>query len=270
MGRGDRSTDGDRRYGPPVAQRDEIVGFCDRLLEIDSFGDWGPNGLQVPGRTEVERVSTAVSAHLASIESAVAAQSDLLLVHHGLFWDFHPRALTESMAARLKVALDAELSIAAYHLPLDAHAEIGNNAMLCRELGFEPEAGPIGEAKGSSIGFIGRREEGIGIAELTAALTAAMGQEPLVFPSGPDPIHSIGVVTGAGASDIGQAIDLGLDAFITGEPAEHVMADASEGGIHFVAAGHYATERAGIRRLGELVSAEFGVEAEFIEVPNPI
>lgn len=253
-----------------MAARDEIVGFCDRLLKIETFGDWGPNGLQVPGRKEVGRVSTAVSAHLASIEAAIAAGSDLLLVHHGLFWDFHPRALTESMAARLKAALDAGLSIAGYHLPLDAHPEIGNNALLCLELGFQPQAGLIGEAKGRSIGAVGNREDGVRIGELAEVLTGAMGQEPLVFDSGPELVRSIGVVTGAGASDIGQAIELGLDAFITGEPAEHVMADASEGGIHFIAAGHYASERAGIRRLGELVSAEFGVGTDFIEVPNPI
>jgi dinuclear metal center YbgI/SA1388 family protein len=269
-GYGDPSGPADRRYGPVVARRDEIIAFCDRLLEVESFGDWGPNGLQVPGREEVGRVSTAVSAHLASIEAAVADGSDLLLVHHGLFWDFHPRALTEAMAARLKTALDAGLSIAGYHLPLDAHPEIGNNALLISQLGFEPESGLLGEAKGSVIGMVGRHEEGIGIDELISGLTGELGQEPLVFANGPEVVRSIGVVTGAGASDVGKAIELGLDAFITGEPAEHVMADSAEGGLHFIAAGHYATERAGIRRLGELVSAEFGVETDFIEIPNPV
>jgi dinuclear metal center YbgI/SA1388 family protein len=253
-----------------VARRDEIVSFCDRLLDVESFGDWGPNGLQVPGSSEVKRVSTAVSAHLASIEAAVTAGSDLLLVHHGLFWEFHPRALSVQMATRLKTALDADLSIAGYHLPLDAHPEIGNNALLSRQLGFEPEPGLIGDAKGSAIGVVGRREDGIAITELAGSLADAMGQEPLLMGNGPERIRSIGVVTGSGASEIGRAVELGLDAFITGEPAEHVMADSAEGGIHFIAAGHYATERAGIRRLGELVSAEFGVETDFIEVPNPV
>ena len=254
-----------------MPDRDEIIAFCDRLLDSQSFDDWGPNGLQVPGSREVGKVATAVSAHLESIEAAVRTGADLLICHHGLFWDFHPRALTEAMAARLKVALDAGLSIAGYHLPLDANREIGNNALICRELGAEPESAALGEARGSFVGMVGRLPEAITIEELAEGVRGATGgRDPLVFDTGPERIETVGVVTGAGASSIHEAIGLDLDAFITGEPAEHVMADAREGGIHFFAAGHYATEVPGIERLGELLVEEFGVETEFIDIPNPV
>lgn len=253
-----------------MADRDEIISFCDDLLDAASFSDYGPNGLQVPGRTPVTTVATAVSAHLESIEASVGAGADLLLTHHGLFWDFHPRSLSAAMAARLKLALSNDLSIAGYHLPLDAHPEIGNNVLLCRELGFEPEAGAIGTVKGRCIGAIGRRAGGIGADELAARVESQLGREPLVFAEGPGVVSSIGIISGSAASDIHTAIELGLDAFLTGEPAEHVMADAREGKINFIAAGHYATETCGIRRLGETVAERFGLKHIFINVPNPI
>jgi len=253
-----------------VASRNDVIAFCDDLLQIDAFSDYGPNGLQVPGTGEVDLVATAVSAHLASITAATEIGADLLIAHHGLFWDFHPRALSEAMAARLKVALDAGLSVAGYHLPLDAHPDIGNNVLLAGQLGFRAEPGPIGEAKGRHIGAIGRSAGGITAADLFSLVERELNREPLIFAEGPERVHSIGVVTGSGASEIHAAIDLGLDALITGEPSEHVMADAREGGIHFIAAGHYATEIAGVRTLGELVAAEFGIEHRFIDIPNPI
>lgn len=261
---------GSRLYGERVAKRNDVIAFCDELLEIGAFADYGPNGLQVPGSDEVDLVVTAVSAHLASITAAADLGADLLIAHHGLFWDFHPRALSEAMAARLRVALGSSLSVAGYHLPLDAHPEIGNNALLARSLGFIPEAGPIGAAKGRHIGMIGRAGEGIPAAELFSRVERELDREPLVFAEGPDPVRSIGVVTGSGSSEIHAAIELGLDALITGEPSEHVMADAREGGIHFVAAGHYATEVAGVRALGDRVASEFGIEHRFVDMPNPI
>ncbi len=253
-----------------MADRDEIVSFCDELLDAASFSDYGPNGLQVPGRTEVSKVATAVSAHLESIEASVEVGADLLLTHHGLFWDFHPRSLSPAMARRLKLALSKDLSIAGYHLPLDAHPGIGNNVLLCREFGFEPEAEAIGMVKGRAIGAVGRSAGGIRTGELVARIESQLNREPLVFAEGPELIHSIGIVSGSGASDIHTAIELGLDAFLTGEPSEHVMADAREGSISFIAAGHYATETCGIRRLGETVAERFSIEHTFLDVPNPI
>jgi dinuclear metal center YbgI/SA1388 family protein len=253
-----------------VAGRDEIIEFCDERLDAGSFADYGPNGLQVPGASEVGKVVTGVSAHRELIERAVAAEAGILVVHHGLFWDFHPRALTEAMAERLRIALGAGLSVAAYHLPLDAHPEIGNNALIREQLGLEPSPEPFGIAKDRAIGVVGRSSEGVQARALVERVRELTGREPLVFASGPDTVRSVGIVSGAGASFVHDAIGLGLDALITGEPAEHVMADAAEGGLHFIAAGHYATETFGVRRLGEEIAARFGVEHQFVAVPNPI
>jgi dinuclear metal center YbgI/SA1388 family protein len=253
-----------------VASRDEIIGFCDDLLDVAGFTDYGPNGLQVPGALEVSKVATGVSAHRELIERGVEAGAQMLLVHHGLFWDFLPRALSEAMAARLRAALGAGLSIAAYHLPLDAHPEIGNNALIVRGLGFEPSAEGFATAKDRPIGVVGRSDTGLEAGALVERVRRLTDRNPLVFAAGPGRVRSIGVVSGAGASFVHEAIGLGLDALLTGEPAEHVMADAQEGGIHFIAAGHWATETFGIRRLGELVAERFGVEHEFIAVPNPV
>jgi dinuclear metal center YbgI/SA1388 family protein len=253
-----------------MASRDEIIAFCDELLEIERFDDYGPNGLQVPGATEVSKLASGVSANLALIEAAIEAGAQLALAHHGLFWDADPRALSEQMAERLRALLGARMSLAAYHLPLDAHREIGNNALLCEALGFEQDAADFAEVNGLPIGVIGRSEAGVEALELARRVGELVNRDPLVFDAGPDRVHSIGIVSGGGSSEIRGAIDRGLDAFLTGEPREPVMAEAREGGIHYLAAGHYATETFGVRRLGELVAERFRVEHEFIDVPNPI
>jgi dinuclear metal center YbgI/SA1388 family protein len=253
-----------------MADRDEIIAWCDELLDTASFGDYGPNGLQVPGGREVTKIVTGVSAHLELIERANGAGAQMLIAHHGLFWRFLPLGLSEPMAARLRAALGADLSIAAYHLPLDAHPGVGNNALIRDGLGFQPSPEPFGEAEGRSIGCVGRLADGIPADELTERVRKLTDREPLVFAGGPDLVRSIGIVSGAAASMVHGAVALGLDAFLTGEPAEHVMADALEGGLHFIAAGHWATETFGVRRLGELVAEQFGIEHEFIAVPNPV
>jgi dinuclear metal center YbgI/SA1388 family protein len=253
-----------------MASRDEIIGYCDRLLEVAAFEDYCPNGLQVPGGSEVSKVATAVSANLETIERAISAGAELVLCHHGLFWDSQERALTVPMAARLRALLGAEVSLAGYHLPLDAHPEIGNNALLREGLGLRPDPRPFGRARGAPIGAIGTDQPGIEIGELARRLRELVGREPLVFDSGPSSVHAVGIVSGGGAFAIAEAGSLGLDALITGEPSEPAMAEAREHGIHFVAGGHYATETLGIRRLGELLAERFGVEHEFVDVPNPV
>ena len=252
-----------------MAGRDEIIDFFDGLLEIERFDDYGPNGLQVPGRREVKRIASGVTANLEFL-TAAAERADLAIVHHGLFVGDGPRALTEQMAARLRAVLGPELSLAGYHLPLDAHPEVGNNALLRGLLGLEPEEGEFGFAKGSPIGTIGRSADGVPAAELIDRVRKVTGREPLVFDAGPDLVRSAGIVTGGGAGNLAEAAALGLDAFITGEPAEHVMGDAREAQVHFIAAGHYATETFGVRRLGDLAAERFGVEHEFIDIPNPV
>ena len=253
-----------------MASRDQIIAFCDETLDAGAFTDYGPNGLQVPGAAEVGMVATCVSAHLESIERAIALGAELLIAHHGLFWDFHSRALSVPMAARLRAALGANLSVAGYHLPLDAHREIGNNALICETLGLTAGPEPFGQARGSAIGVVGRADPPIGAQELLERIRSQISPDPLVFETGPAEVHAVGIVSGSGSSSIAEAVSMGLDAVITGEPSEHAMADAREGRIHFIAAGHYATETFGVRRLGELVAERFGVRHEFIDVPNPI
>jgi dinuclear metal center YbgI/SA1388 family protein len=253
-----------------VAARDAIIAFCDQLLEIDSFDDYGPNGLQVPGAAEVTRVASGVSANLEFLEAAVASGAQLALVHHGLLWGSEVTPLSGPMAARLRALLCADASLAAYHLPLDAHGEIGNNVLLRQRLGLEPDSRPFGEAKGAAIGAIGVAPDPISVSELARRLGEAAGQEPLVFDSGPEEITSVGIVTGGGGFAIHEAGRLGLDALVTGEPSEPVMGESREYGVHFLAGGHYATETLGIRALGELVAERLGLEHEFIDVPNPV
>ena len=252
-----------------MAERDRIIAYLDELLEVAGFPDYGPNGLQVPGAEEVSVVVTGVSAQRELFERAAATGAELVLCHHGLFWDFLPRAIGPAMKQRLRLVFDSDISVAGYHLPLDAHPEVGNNALICAALGLE-RAEPFAEHKGRTIGFVGRSEEGIGFAELRERCAAAFEQDPFVFDCGPEVVHSVGVISGGAPGDFGAAIALGLDAFITGETAEHVMADARENGVHFIAAGHYATETLGIRRLGETVAERFGVAHRFVDVPNPI
>jgi dinuclear metal center YbgI/SA1388 family protein len=241
----------------------------DDLLEIGQFSDYGPNGLLVPGAEEISTVVAGVSAQRELFERAAEAGANLVIAHHGLFWDFHPRTVSLAMKERLRILFDADISLAGYHLPLDAHPEVGNNALICAALGLE-RAEPFGEHRGRSVGFVGRSPEGIRFTELRARCMRAFGQEPFVWDAGLETVHSVGIVSGGAASSFGEAIALGLDAFLTGEPAEHVMADARENAIHFIAAGHYATETFGVRRLGELVAERFGVEHRFVDAPNPI
>jgi dinuclear metal center YbgI/SA1388 family protein len=252
-----------------VAERDQIIAFLDELLGPGEFDDYCPNGLQFPGAVEVERLATAVSANLAAITQAAEAGAQMLLCHHGLFWDGAPREVTGAAKSRLAPLFAHDMSLAAYHLPLDAHAEHGNNVLLCELSGFEPSE-PFAEHRGQLVGRVGRSAGGVPLPELRARLAEGLDREPLIQGAGPERVHSIGVVTGGAPEHLRDAIALGLDAYVTGEPAEWAMAEAAEAGVHFVAAGHYATETAGVRRLGELAADRFGIDHVFVDVPNPV
>ena len=253
-----------------MADRDAILAHLDELLDASSFADYGPNGLQVPGAREISTVATGVSAGLELFERAAGEGAELVLVHHGLFWGGGPEALSPTMAARLKALLTRDMNLAAYHLPLDAHAWLGNNALLADALGVT-DRGPLGEAKGRAVGLHGRfDDDGVAADELVARVREATGQDPLVFADGPDTVRTIGIVTGGAARLVSDAIALGLDAFVTGEPTESVMTEVREAEIHFIAAGHYATETFGVKALGEELAERFGVRHVFIDVPNPV
>ena len=246
-----------------------LIARLDDLLRPDAFADYGPNGLQVPGASEADTVATGVSASVALFERAAAEGAQLVLVHHGLFWG-EPMAIDAGLHRRLKPLFAHDLALAAYHLPLDGHLEVGNNALIARGLGCEGIE-PFAEHKGATIGVAARfAGEGIAADELVRRVAALTGREPLHLAFGPERVRSLGIVSGGGSSYLGDAIDAGLDAFVTGEPVERVMAQAREAGVHFLAAGHYATETFGVRRLGELLAEEFGVRHVFLDDPNPI
>ena len=259
-----------------MAERDAIIEFLDDLLDSRAFEDYGPNGLQVPGAAEVAKVVTAVSAHQELFERAAGAGAQMVICHHGIFWGSGSAGwagpVSGRMKRRLKTLFDADLSLAAYHLPLDAHGEFGNNALICRALGFDP-AEPFAATRGRPIGWIGRAagNDGVPIADLLERARATFDRDDVLhFPGGPERIRRLGVVSGGGDGFFGEAIDAGVDAFVSGEPSEPAMADAREAGVHFLAAGHWASETFGVRRLGELVAERFGVDHEFIAVANPV
>jgi dinuclear metal center YbgI/SA1388 family protein len=252
-----------------VAGRDEIIAFLDELLEAHDFEDYGPNGLQVVGAPEVSVVATGVSAHLELFRLAAAEGAQMVLCHHGMLWHKQPIVVDAQRRERLEALFAADMSLVAYHLPLDAHPDVGNNALICEALGLQLDA-PFGEHGGRSIGFVGRPPEPLPRAELIERCRLAFRRDPLAFEYGPDPVRSVGVISGGGASSVAEAAGLGLDAFVTGEPSEPTMADARERGITFVAGGHWATETFGVRRLGELLAERFGVEHRFLPIPNPV
>jgi len=252
-----------------VAQRDEIVAFADGLLQADAYPDALPVGVQVAGAERVTRIATGVSASLELFRRAADAGAQMLIVHHGLFWKSDPRRIGPRERDRLKALFDADLSLVAYHLALGAHPDVGNNALLCRLLGLDDleEFGRVGDR---TIGFIGRAEPPITLDELVSRVRKEVLPKPLVFADGPDTVARVAIISGAAAGELEAAADAGADCFITGEPREPAMAAAREAGIHFVAAGHYATEVFGVRVLGDLIAGRFGVEHVFIDLPNPI
>ena len=254
-----------------MANLEEIVNFCDELLDAQSFEDYCPNGLQVPGGEEVRTIVSGVSASLELFERAAELDADLILAHHGLIWGRTPTVIDRAAKRRLELLFSRDCSLLAYHLPLDGHAEIGNNALIAAAIGCERQQ-PFGQLGSKTIGVGGFfAGDGITIDQLAARTSAACGdREPLVFDGGPEQIKSVAIVSGAGSSYLDDAIKAGFDAFITGEPAERVMNESREGAVHFIAAGHYATETLGVRRLGELIAERFGVSHQFIDVPNPI
>jgi len=248
--------------------RDELTAHLNHYLHADDFKDIGPNGLQVEGRPEVERIITAVSASRELFERAALQQADAVLVHHGLIWNFERPLYRGSYKQRVKILLEQDVNLYAYHLPLDAHGEVGNNIQIAGLLNLT-ETEPFGDYNGQKVGIKGK------LADLPSATIFEMIKEKinpaaLIFPYGPDRISSVGIISGGAQKDVKQAVLEGLDLYITGEVSEHIMHYVREEGIHFVAAGHYATERFGVLALGDWIRREFNLSVEFIDIPNPV
>lgn len=247
----------------------ELVRYCDGLLQSDRFRDYCPNGLQVEGRDRVARILTGVTACQALLDEALAWQADLVLVHHGYFWKGEPAAVTGIKRRRLKTLLENDLNLLAYHLPLDAHPELGNNARLAKLLGIEVQGG-LEPENPLSIGNIGVLSQSQSLARLSATIEKVLGRAPQTISAGERPIRRVAFCTGAADRMIEQAHALGADAFISGEISEPVVHFAREAGIHYIGAGHHATERYGVQALGEHLARRFGLEHRFVDIDNPV
>ncbi len=255
----------------PGTPTGELISHLDGLLDPARFDDPGqPNGLQVPGPALVATVVSGVSAHVELFERAAAHRADLVLVHHGLFWRGDPPGITPLLHRRLRVLFAHDMALAAYHLPLDAHPEVGNNALLAAGLGCTRRV-PFGSYRGVAIGIAGTLpDDGLSPERLVARVEALCGRAPLTLLHGPPRVRRIGIVSGAGTDFVGDAVAAGLDALLTGEPAERALGLARDHGIHVLAAGHHATETFGVRRLGDLLAERHGVAHVFEDVPNPV
>lgn len=250
------------------ALRDEIIHFLDDYLQIATFRDYCPNGMQVIGRPGVERVALAVSANLECFRLAAEKQADMLITHHGLFWENTPQTVGAMMKGRLKMLFEHDITLLGYHLPLDAHPTVGNNALWLKELDFELEGINLGLARGKLIGAVGVAPRRQILRDLVERVTRVAGATPRVYKYGPQTVRRLGVVTGGGYHNLLDAIALGCDTFITGETGEPTEGIAREEGVNFIGVGHYNSEKLGVQALGSLVQKQFGVATFFCDVPN--
>ena len=249
-----------------MTPRTEIESYLGTLLEVGKFRDYGPNGLQVEGKPEVHRLISGVTASRAFIEAAIEQKADALLVHHGLFWKGHDGRVTGWLKARLELLLAHGINLFAYHLPLDAHAEFGNNAQFGARLGFTPD-GRFGE---QGLGFIGTPGQPLTATQLSALLASRLARAPVMVQgrSG-QAIRRVAWCTGGAQGYFEAAIAAGADAYITGEISEPQAHLARETGVAFFACGHHASERYGAPALGVHLAEKFGFEHQFIEIDNP-
>lgn len=243
-----------------------LAHYCDVLLAVDDFSDYCPNGLQVQGLRPVRRLITGVTASQALIDAAIAADGDAVLVHHGFFWKGEDPRLVGIKGRRIGALLRAGLSLLAYHLPLDAHAELGNNRRLGELLGVA-DARPGGG--GEVPVWIGRLVEPMSGAALAGRVEAVLGRRPLHVPAAERRIERLAWCTGAAQGFIEDAVAYGADAYLSGEVSEQTVHQARELGIDYLAAGHHATERYGVQALGAHLAAHFGLEHRFIDIDNP-
>lgn len=245
---------------------DELLACCDNLLDCSSWRDYAPNGLQVEGRREISRLVTGVTACQELIDAAIAERADAILVHHGYFWKNEPEVVVGMKRRRLATLLANDLNLIAYHLPLDGHPELGNNAVLAAELGVE-----VVERFGhQDLGLAGVLGEAMTVPAFAARIAETLGRTPMVVGPENRTIHRVGLCTGGAQDMIQDAVALGLDAFISGEISERTTHIAREEGITYFAAGHHATERGGVRALGAYLARRYEIEVTFVDIDNPV
>ena len=246
----------------------ELESYLAEYLSIAEFNDICPNGLQVEGKEEIVKVVTGVSASVELFKKAISEKADVILVHHGVIWSFERPVYRGGYRERIRLLLDKNINLFAYHLPLDAHPESGNNAQLCNLLKIR-DTQPFADYKGQYIGIRGHITP-TAKDRFFKMVEKVVGQKAMVFAYGPDIIREVGVVSGGAQKEIKQAVAAGLDTYITGEVSEHIMHYAKEEKINFVAAGHYATEKFGVIALGNHLKDKFSLKIKFIDVPNPV
>ena len=253
------------------AQLREVIGYLDTTLEIDRFRDYAPNGLQIEGTAEVECVVTGVSASAELIGHAIEQRADLIVVHHGLIWGGGLTRIAGPMARRLRLLLGNEVSLAAYHLPLDKHARLGNNAGLCDALDLGAAREPFGDVRGTLLGVAAAWSAPMTREDAIARIAASVGKPPFVFPHGPAVVRRVGVCSGAASDLIEAAAGAGCDLYLTGELAERAGDLAKELQITLVAAGHYATEVFGPMRLADELRQRFpALAVQFVAALSPL
>ena len=245
-----------------------LVEEANRYLNVASISDYCPNGLQVEGRPQVQRIVSGVTASQALLDATVEAGADVLLVHHGYFWKGEDACITGIKQRRLKTLLSNDISLLAYHLPLDVHSEVGNNVQLARQLGIEVE-GELEPGNPRTVGLVGVLERPMRLQDFARRVHQVLDRQPLVVESS-RMVRRIGWCTGGGQGFIEQAIAAGVDAFLSGEASEQTFHLARENDIGFIAAGHHATERYGVQALGEYLARRFALEHIFIDCANPI
>ena len=249
-----------------MTNRQTLLDWCDATLETARFKDYAPNGLQVEGRTGIRRILTAVTASRAAIDHAVATGADMLLVHHGMFWKSEPATITGWKKQRIAALLAHDINLAGYHLPLDAHPELGNNAQLAARCGWLPEY-RFGDQDLLAAGRNGKR--GQTLTGLADDIAAALGRRPTVAGDPERVLDKLVWCSGGAQGYFQAAIDHGADAYITGEISEAQYHLANETGTVFISAGHHATERYGIQALGSAITDTFGIEVSFFDEANP-
>lgn len=256
----------------PIASRAALLGAFDLLLQPERYKDYGPNGLQVEGKTEVRKIVSGVTASFALIEAAIVAQADAIFVHHGLFWRGQDGRVTGWMRQRLALLLRHDINLFAYHLPLDAHVELGNNAQLGLQLGLCAHAGAEGRFGDQQLGFIGRKIDGgsfKSLEELAASIEKSLKRPVIQVGQSHRDIKNIAWCSGGAQSYFEAAIAAGADAFITGEISEPQAHYAREMGVAFIACGHHASERYGAPAVAAHIAKQFGLQHEFIDIDNP-
>ena len=247
-------------------KREDLTRYLDTLLESARYKDYCPNGLQVEGRDEVQRVLAGVTASQALVDAAIARGADTLLVHHGWFWRGEDGRVTGFRKARLQALLGHDINLIGYHLPLDAHPEFGNNAQLAKRLGWTLE-GHFGD---QDLGCFGITSSPETLADLAAQLRSKLRREPLVIGDIERPVKRIAWCSGGAQSYFEEAIGLGVDAYVSGEISEQHVHLARETGVAYIAAGHHATERFGVQALAAHLVENFGIECEFLDIDNPV